>query len=97
MNIFKKVYNFYRDGLKSMSVGRTLWIIIAIKLVIMFLVLRIFFFKPELSKFQSDSDKAKHVIENLIMPAHNEEESTDIQPEQESPLNVLDKYEEVEW
>lgn len=50
-----------------MSVGRTLWIIVAIKLIIMFAILRIFFFKPELNKFKSDSDKAQHVIENLAI------------------------------
>ncbi len=48
-----------------MDVGKSLWLIIIIKLVIMFLVLRIFFFKPELSSYKTDSEKAAHVIENL--------------------------------
>ena len=67
MNTFRRIYNFYREGLNSMSVGRTLWIIIAIKLIIMFLILRVFFFKPELSKYSTDSEKADHVIENLML------------------------------
>ncbi len=48
-----------------MDVGKSLWLIIIIKLVIMFLVLRIFFFKPELSSYKTDKEKAAHVIENL--------------------------------
>ena len=67
MNIFQRVYKFYAEGIKSMSVGRTLWIIVGIKLIILFVILRLFFFKPELNKYKSDSEKAQHVIENLAL------------------------------
>lgn len=65
MNIFRKVYEFYRDGFRNMEVGKTLWIIILIKLSIMFLILRVFFFRPELSRYDTDAEKAEHVRENL--------------------------------
>lgn len=65
MNIFKRVYDFYRDGFRNMEVGKTLWLIILIKLAIIFLILRVFFFRPELSRYNTDSEKAEHVIENL--------------------------------
>ena len=65
MNIFKRVYVFYRDGFRNMEVGKTLWLIILIKLAIIFLILRVFFFRPELSRYNTDSEKAEHVIENL--------------------------------
>lgn len=65
MNIFKRVYGFYRDGFRNMEVGKTLWLIILIKLAIIFLILRVFFFRPELSRYDTDSEKAEHVIENL--------------------------------
>lgn len=65
MNIFKRVYDFYRDGFRNMEVGKTLWLIILIKLAIIFLILRVFFFRPELSRYDTDSEKAEHVIENL--------------------------------
>ncbi len=45
--MLKKIYSFYRDGFRSMTVGRTLWLIIGIKLFIMFGILRIFVFKYE--------------------------------------------------
>ena len=65
MNTFRKVYEFYRDGFRNMEVGKTLWIIIMIKLAIMFLILRVFFFRPELSRYDTDAEKAEHVRENL--------------------------------
>ena len=48
-----------------MEVGKSLWLIILIKLIIIFLILRVFFFKPELSKYDTEEQKAAHVIENL--------------------------------
>ena len=65
MNIFKRIYYFYRDGFRNMEVGKSLWLIILIKLAIIFLILRVFFFRPELSRYNTDSEKAEHVIENL--------------------------------
>ncbi len=65
MILIKRVINFYIDGFKSMTVGKTLWLIILIKLAIMFLVLRLFFFQPVLSEYDTKEDKANRVIENL--------------------------------
>jgi len=52
-----------------MTVGRRLWIIIIIKLFIMFAILKIFFFKDFLNtKFESEEEKADYVIEQLTKP-----------------------------
>jgi len=49
-----------------MTVGKKLWIIIIIKLIIMFLVLRLFFFPNYLkSNFRTDEQRSNHVIEQL--------------------------------
>lgn len=56
----------YRDGFRSMTVGRTLWIIIAIKLAIMFLVLKIFFFPNKLNtEYSTDDERSQAVRESL--------------------------------
>lgn len=56
-------YSFYRDGFRSMTVGRTLWKIIIIKLLVMFAVLKLFFFPNYLnSNFTNDADRAAHVL-----------------------------------
>ena len=66
--MLKRVFNFYYDGFTNMSKpNRKLWLIIIIKLVIMFGVLKLFFFPDFLgSKFNTDEEKSEHVIEQLI-------------------------------
>jgi len=62
----KQLYLFYRDGFRSMVVGRTLWKIIAIKLFILLAVLKLFFFPNYLeNNFNTERDRAGHVLENL--------------------------------
>lgn len=67
MNLFKKVWLFYYDGLRSMTVGKKLWAIILIKLFIMFIILRLFFFPNFLkSGFKTDKERGDYVKEQLI-------------------------------
>ncbi len=52
-----------------MVVGRTLWKIIFIKLFIMFAILKVFFFPDFLAThFDTDAQRADHVLENLTQP-----------------------------
>lgn len=68
-----KVYTFYSDGFKGMTIGKKLWLIILIKLFVMFAVLKIFFFPNYLNThFKSDSEKADHVMNQLLRPVHQE-------------------------
>ncbi len=61
-----RIFRFYVDGFRSMTVGKTLWIIIGIKLFIMFAILKLFFFPNFLkSNFQSDTERSNYVIEQL--------------------------------
>lgn len=65
--MFKKLYIFYRDGFKNMTVGKTLWAIALIKLFIMFAILKAFFFPNYLNtNFKTDNDKSNHVRQELI-------------------------------
>jgi hypothetical protein len=52
-----------------MTVGKKLWIIIFIKLFILFAILKVFFF-PDLLKtrFSNDRDRSDYVIEQLSKP-----------------------------
>lgn len=66
MKFIVKVYKFYLEGFRSMTVGRKLWLIIFIKLFIMFAVLKLFFFHDFLSsKYKSDNEKSHYVIDQL--------------------------------
>ena len=70
-NLVTSIWQFYVNGFRSMTLGRTLWLIIAIKLFIMFFILRLFFFPNYLGQFDSDSEKENHVSNELIQRAIN--------------------------
>ena len=65
-NIIYKVYRFYREGFRSMTIGRTLWTVIIIKLIVIFAILKLFFFPDVLGKKASGGDKASYVAGELI-------------------------------
>ena len=62
-------YDLYRDGLRSQSrTSRTLWIIVAIKLLIMFAILRPIFF-PRVIAQQGDKEaQMEYVQDQLTAP-----------------------------
>lgn len=61
-----KVYRFYSDGFRNMTVGKTLWKIIAIKVFVMFAILKLFFFPNYLkTNFSTDQQRADHVLHEL--------------------------------
>lgn len=59
------VWRFYIDGFRNMTWGRPLWFLIILKLVILFAVLRVFFFEPVLAG-KSDEQKSDHVGTQLV-------------------------------
>ena len=66
LDVFYKILKFYVDGFHSMTVGKTLWLIIGIKLFIMFAILKLFFFPNFLkSNFDNDLERSEYVIEQL--------------------------------
>jgi len=77
MSESKERFNFFtmfRDGFKSMTLGRTLWILVIIKLCIMFLILRPIFFPNFLnSKFDNSESKADYVRNELIEKSATDE------------------------
>lgn len=60
------IWRFYRDGFRQMTWGRVLWLIIIVKLVVMFGVLRLFFFPDFLATMSADDDKDRYVSSELI-------------------------------
>ena len=64
-----KILSMYVDGFRSMTVGRKLWLLIAIKLIIFFAVLKLFFFPDILqSKYSTDDQRAEAVRQALTKP-----------------------------
>ena len=66
-NYLNIIASLYIDGFKNMKIGKKLWLLIAIKLIIMFGILKVFIFDETLNtKFQTDEEKSEFVIRNLI-------------------------------
>ena len=64
-NAILSIYNFYAEGFRQMTWGRPLWWLILLKVVVLFLVLRLFFFQPVLSG-KTDEQKMEHVGRELM-------------------------------
>jgi len=75
-SFFRRAYSMYADGFRSMTVGRRLWAIIIIKLVILFAIFRLFFF-PDLLKenYDNDKDRASAVRNALSQPRQSTDNS----------------------
>ena len=67
MNIkhtIQSIWNFYVEGFRNMTWGRPLWGLIFLKIIILFFVLRLFFFQPTLAG-KSEAEKIDHVGNEL--------------------------------
>jgi uncharacterized membrane protein len=65
--MFKNIFNFYISGFKNMpKYGRRLWLIMIIKAIIMFAVLKVFFFRDHLNRFETDQEKSEYVSKQLL-------------------------------
>ena len=63
------IWNFYADGFKNMTWGKPLWFLIILKAVILFAILRVFFFKPVMAG-KTDEQKIEYVGEQLTAPKY---------------------------
>jgi len=64
-NFLYRFYKLYADGFRNMTIGKTLWRIILIKLVIIFVVLKLFFFPNFIKKHASAGDEPNYVEQTL--------------------------------
>jgi len=68
ISLLDRIFIFYYEGFRTMSLwGRRVWIIILIKLFIMFAILKIFFFTDFLNKkYDNDKQRSEYVLDQLI-------------------------------
>ena len=67
-SFLKRIFSIYYEGFRNMPLwGRKMWMIIIIKLFIMFVILKLFFFHDFLKKnYDNDTDRSEHVLNQLI-------------------------------
>lgn len=67
MLIIKNIYYFYLNGFKNMSVGKTLWKIILIKLLVILIFLNYFIHDKSINtEYKTYDEKVDFVYKNLI-------------------------------
>jgi hypothetical protein len=66
ITILKKIALFYIEGFKNMRVGKKLWLIIGIKFILFFVIMKLLFFPNILKEnFADDTQRAKYILDNL--------------------------------
>lgn len=70
VSLLNRIFRFYYEGFTSMSWwGKRIWLILLIKLFVIFIILRLFFFPDFLKKnYRTDEQRSEHVLEQLIKP-----------------------------
>lgn len=66
-DIITEIWAFYKEGFKTMRLGRRLWLLIGVKLLIMFGILKLFLFPEVLTEHcRSDAERSDFVSGHLI-------------------------------
>lgn len=65
-----KVWHLYYDGFRRMTVGRTLWAVILIKLFIIFAILKVLFFPDVIKQRAVKGHEADYVQQQMEWHAH---------------------------
>ena len=69
MNLFSRVIDLYLDGFRHMTIGRTLWAVIIVKLIIIFGVLKLFFFPNYIGTHAEKGQEADFVAGEVMKKA----------------------------
>ena len=69
MNLFSRVIDLYVDGFRHMTIGRTLWAVIIVKLIIIFGVLKLFFFPNYIGTHAEKGQEADFVAVEVMKKA----------------------------
>ena len=65
-NVLYRIYDLYVDGFRSMTLGRTLWAIILIKLFVIFVILKLFFFPYFIKEHAAEGEEPEFVASQTL-------------------------------
>lgn len=63
--MIKRLINFYYEGFSDMKVGKTLWLVVIVKLIVIFVVLKLFFMPDILSERVGNGNEADYVSSQI--------------------------------
>ena len=61
-----RIYDLYRDGFRHMRLGKTLWLIVLVKLFVIFVVLKLFFFPNFIGQHAKEGEEDAFVATQLL-------------------------------
>lgn len=65
-NFLYRAFYLYYDGFRHMTLGKTLWAVIIVKLIIIFAVLKLFFFPNYIGQHAEEGEEDEFVATELI-------------------------------
>ncbi len=66
MSKLKWLFYLYYDGFRNMKTGKTLWLIIAVKLFVLLFIIKWLFFPNLLqTHFSNDTDRGAYILDEL--------------------------------
>ena len=66
MNTIQRIWKLYYEGFRSMTLGRTLWLVILVKLFVIFVVLKVFFFPDYIKEHANKGQEAEFVSKQIL-------------------------------
>ncbi len=64
-----RAFHLYYDGFRQMTLGRTLWAVILVKMAVIFLVLKLFFFPDYIKTHSQRGQESRFVSEQVLKRA----------------------------
>lgn len=65
-SFFRSAFRLYYDGFRNMTLGRTLWAIIIVKIIIIFAILKVFFFPDFIGQHADEGGEADFVAGEVL-------------------------------
>ncbi|MBR6320000.1 MAG: DUF4492 domain-containing protein [Prevotella sp.] len=65
-SLLHRIFHLYYDGFRSMTLGKTLWAVILVKLFIIFAVLKLFFFPNFIGQHAEEGQEAEFVAGEML-------------------------------
>ena len=65
-NFLYRVFDLYYEGFRNMRLGKTLWLVILVKLFIIFVVLKLFFFPNFIKEHAEEGHEPDFVATQVL-------------------------------
>ncbi len=65
--LITRIWRFYRDGFREMTTGKRLWALIIVKLVLIFVIMKLLFFPNLLKRDYNDDDSRADAVRTSLL------------------------------